>query len=593
MHVITTKWLDVNKNDEATPNYRARLVGREIAWDKRDDLYAATPPLESLKTIISACASAQDSVIPFRIMAIDVKRAYFYAPATRPLFVKIPNEDWEVGDEKNVARLKLSLYGTRDAALNWTTTYTEFLVSIGFVKGKGCTCNFHHPKGLMMTVHGDDFTSTGSTKDLAWLKGRFESKFEITAKVLGPEAGQEREIRVLNRVLRWEQNGIIYEPDQRHAEMVIKEFGLETAGGVRTPGTRAEHDVASAPDGVLSVELEDESELMAAADATQFRGLAARCNYLAQDRADIQFACKEASRRMARPRCDDWQLLKRIARYLAGAPRYEQLFAWQARPRQVNVFTDSDWAGCKTTCRSTSGGVILWGNHSLKTWSSTQATVALSSAEAELYALTKGAAQGLGLMTMLSDFGITVDVTVHTDASAAIGIVRRAGLGKLRHLNVRYLWLQDLVKQETIGMKKVAGADNPADLATKHLNAETMTRHLTRLGVRTSGGRANSAPALGVLSAKRRGRRGGESQRLSALRRSEGKDAHSVDGVRRDQQQPRQPLSRKNEKFKNEEQKGTAEEFIKKTCEVEELKAKLCENCIKLRKLAAKLARNE
>ena len=126
-------------------------------------------------------------------MAIDVKRAYFYAPATRPLFVKIPKEDLEKGDEKNVARLKLSLYGTRDAALNWTTTYTEFLVGLGFVKGKGCTCNFQHPKGLMLTVHGDDFTSTGSTRDLAWLKVQFETKFEITAKVLGPEAGQERE----------------------------------------------------------------------------------------------------------------------------------------------------------------------------------------------------------------------------------------------------------------------------------------------------------------------------------------------------------------------------------------------------------------
>ena len=186
-------------------------------------------------------------------------------------------------------------------------------------------------------------------------------------------------------------------------------------------------------------------------------------------------------------------------------------------------------------------------------------------------------------MTMLADFGITVDVTVHTDASAAIGIVRRAGLGKLRHLNVRYLWLQDLVKQETIGMKKVAGADNPADLATKHLNAETMTRHLTRLGVRTSGGRANSAPALGVLGVKRRGRRGGESQRLSALRRKEGKDAHSVDGVRRDQS---------NEKADSAKNDGAAEEFLKKTCEVEELKVKLGENRMKLRKLAAKLAKN-
>ena len=148
---------------------------------------------------------------------------------------------------------------------------------------------------------------------------------------------------------------------------------------------------------------------------------------------------------------------------------------------------------------------MMWGKHCLKTWSSTQATVALSSAEAELYALTKGASQGLGMMTLLADFGLTVSVTVHTDASAAIGIIRRAGIGKLRHLNVRYLWVQDQVKSERLGLKKVAGADNPADIATKHLNADIMRKHLESLGVRVGGGRARSAPILGSLG--RRGRR--------------------------------------------------------------------------------------
>ena len=290
-----------------------------------------------------------------------------------------------------------------------------------------------------MTVHGDDFTSSASTKNLEWLKKRFESKFDITAKILGPEVGQEREIRVLNRVIRWEADGLVYEPDQRHAEMIVREFGLEGAGSVLTPGTRAEQEVASAPAGILGLKMEDEPEEMAPADATRFRGLAARGNYLAQDRVDLQYACKEASRRMARPRVGDWQLLKRIARYLVGAPRYEQRFRWQDRPSRLDIFMDSDWAGCKTTCRSTSGGVALWGNHCIKTWSSTQATIALSSAEAELYALTKGAGQGLGMMTLMEDLGVPTSVTVHTDASAAIGIVRRAGLGKLRHLNVRYL----------------------------------------------------------------------------------------------------------------------------------------------------------
>ena len=146
---------------------------------------------------------------------------------------------------------------------------------------------------------------------------------------------------------------------------------------------------------------------------------------------------------MARPRMGDWQLLKRIARYLVGAPRYEQRFRWQDRPSRLDIFTDSDWAGCQGTCRSTSGGVSRWGGHVLKTWSSTQATVALSSAEAELYALTKGAAQALGLMMLLADLGVEVQAAVHTDASAAIGIVRRSSLAKLRHLNVRYRELQD------------------------------------------------------------------------------------------------------------------------------------------------------
>jgi hypothetical protein len=128
MKVITTKWIDQNKGDETDPNYRARLVGREIAKEKRDDSLAATPPLESLNAIIHVCASRQRRRHPHRIMSIDVKRAYFYAPATRPLFIAIPKEDWEEGGEVNVAQLILSLYGTRDAAMNWANTFTDFLV---------------------------------------------------------------------------------------------------------------------------------------------------------------------------------------------------------------------------------------------------------------------------------------------------------------------------------------------------------------------------------------------------------------------------------------------------------------------------------
>ena len=129
--VIRTKWLDIDKGDSGQPNYRSRLVGCELKLkDHRLDLFAATPPLESLRLMCSICASNQGRSNPYRLMAIDVKRAYFYAPVRREIFIEVPLEDWQPGDEMNVAKLNFILYGTRDAAQNWIEEYTKKLVDL-------------------------------------------------------------------------------------------------------------------------------------------------------------------------------------------------------------------------------------------------------------------------------------------------------------------------------------------------------------------------------------------------------------------------------------------------------------------------------
>ena len=109
------------KETKENPNVRARLVGRELKADKMEDLFAATPPLESLKAVIAVCASKQyhiERAERFMLMSTDIKRAYFHAPTTRAVYIQIPAEDWEPGDETKVAKLNLSLYGARDAALS-------------------------------------------------------------------------------------------------------------------------------------------------------------------------------------------------------------------------------------------------------------------------------------------------------------------------------------------------------------------------------------------------------------------------------------------------------------------------------------------
>ena len=130
--VITTRWIDTNKGDAEKLDYRARLVGREIKTDQRLDLFADTPPLESLRMIFSICASNQCCNEPFRILSSDIKRAYFFARAKRPIFIEILVEDRVLGDEDKIGRLTLSLYGTRDAAMNWQDEFTSTLVKQGF-----------------------------------------------------------------------------------------------------------------------------------------------------------------------------------------------------------------------------------------------------------------------------------------------------------------------------------------------------------------------------------------------------------------------------------------------------------------------------
>ena len=136
------------------------------------------------------------------------------------------------------------------------------------------------------------------------------------------------------------------------------------------------------------------------------------------------------------------------------------------------------------------------GAHPIKHWSLTQTTIALSSGEAELNGICRGASIALGLQSIAKDLGISLVVEVLTDATAAIGICRRRGLGKIRHLHVADLWVQDRVKRGDFALTKIAGSDNPADILTKHVPRDVMIRHMKFMGLWPEDGRAALAPTL-------------------------------------------------------------------------------------------------
>ena len=137
----------------------------------------------------------------------------------------------------------------------------------------------------------------------------------------------------------------------------------------------------------------------------------------------------------------------------------------------------------------------------LKHWSVTQSTVTLSSAEAELGGICKGTSISMGLVAVAKDLGFNWSLIVQTDASAAIGVCRRRGLGKIRHLATADLWIQDKLRCREFELVKIPGQQNISDILTKHVDRATLERHMMSMGLREAYGRAQSAPTLDHTSA--------------------------------------------------------------------------------------------
>ena len=127
--------------------------------------------------------------------------------------------------------------------------------------------------------------------------------------------------------------------------------------------------------------------------------------------------------------------------------------------------------------RESPGGVAMWSGQFVKVWSKTMGILAPSSGESELAAVVRAATEGLGLQSVLGDFDSCGHVAVKSDATAAIGMVHRLRLGKVRHLAVGDLWSQHHVRSGKIRVSKMSGLESPSDPQTKYLGPEPLQRH--------------------------------------------------------------------------------------------------------------------
>ena len=384
---IAVRWLDTDKGDPTKPNFRSRLVVKDIKAAKAESeqlpqnlLFSSTPPLESMRLLCSLMSTQKLSKRgqKLKLGLWDISRAHFYGIPKRTIYI----DSYTESGEKECGLLMKSMYVTQDAPNIWQSHYTGLLESAGIKRGRSNASVFYRESdGTRIVVHGDDFLVLSDSQGLQEVDDLLRSDYELKRLgTLGFEEGDDREIHFLNRLIRvGKHNGrqaVFLEPDRKHLDLLIRELGLDTAKGVDTP------DVKKSVDQQM---LESKSPILGKDLAKTYRSCVMRAAYLSQDRPDISHTVKDLARGMVNPTEAKWSDLKRLGRFLKKYPDFTQIFAEQRMPNSIRVQVDSGHAGCAVTRRSTTGMMALF-EHA----SNVQSTISLSTGESEYYALVKG-----------------------------------------------------------------------------------------------------------------------------------------------------------------------------------------------------------
>ena len=212
-----------------------------------------------------------------------------------------------------------------------------------------------------------------------------------------------------------------------------------------------------------------EPEFEPVTQEVSYRTIAGKLQWLTGLRPDIQYAVKEIARDSSDATRTSWIKVKHVLRYLKGTANYTQAFkqiTTENMPSEIDVYADADWAGCSTTRRSTTGFVITINGNLAHSASRTQGTVAMSSAESELYALCSAAQEALFLRNLMMESGLgaqSMTINLYTDSSAAKSLVSRSGPGnKSKHIELKYLFLQEIIQDGQVRILKVGTHDNYA-----------------------------------------------------------------------------------------------------------------------------------
>ena len=339
-------------------------------------------------------------------------------------------------------------------------------------------CQANGPGKCCICTHVDDLLIIGSEAEVKTAIKFLRSIFKL--KVQGPFNQIGDSYTYLKRHVCLQEKGIMVEADCKHVNSLIEQLDLQHVRGRSTP----------LPNNHTN---EDTSELLDFKYKAVFQSATGRLMYLVGDRPDLMYAVRYLSSKMSSPTRTAWSTLIHVVCYVKKHPRVAILLPWtfcgrhpmdnQDIPHPTSesnldflcIYSDSDWASMKGHRRSISGNCMYMNGVSITTASRTQRSRALSSCEAELLSAVSALQEGMMIRQLWTQMtGRDCKLTLYMDSSSARAILQRQGPGRLKHIEIAYLWTQQAVKDKLVYIKPVSTYYNPADLFTKSFDCRRL-----------------------------------------------------------------------------------------------------------------------
>ena len=423
-------------------------------------------------------------VYGWKILSLDISDAYLMVPQQEVCYVQI--RDWIKSllglSSEDLWELRRVLPGQRNGAQRWFNYFSDFLKELGFVQCTAMPSVMRHSiRKVVINIHVDDeLVAAENVAEAHWFMNELRKKFKIQVEGPCPQGlcGAGEEMNYLKKTYVFTSEGMLVKPNKKYTESLLRLYDIGNRKFKQVP----EHNLLGQLD--FSEELDQQKQAL-------FRSGLGVAMYLSQDRIDIQFCVKSLASSMKCPTQQAEKSLIQLVLYLAGTRDwvfklpYVEIGTSLARTLNtgqqdessnneqhlLEIFCDSDWAG-SVGRRSTTACMIFLDSVLVTSFSRTQKSIALSSCESEVLALTAGCSEGILLRSIWEFLSQKqCEVIARSDSSSGRQWLARSGVGRLKHFDIRLRWLQSAIRKQVLEVAPIGTRLNVSDLNTKKMTA--------------------------------------------------------------------------------------------------------------------------